>query len=327
MGIIKQYLFVLSNYYQYFAILGLLFLTVASLCLAAFLLMRRKDRTMDRLRELDKTFLPEASAKLPSIMEREKPGRFDKLANSLEGFLASSNREEMEKQRLKFIQAGWRARSARRNFVLAKCFLALLLPALFLVYSSTYTITLKAAVISLSMAAVGYFIPEIFLLHFREKRQGAIRRGLPDALDLMVICVTAGLGLDMTFKRVGQELKDLWQELSDEFHLTILEIRAGKARAESYNNLALRSGVPEMQSLMSMLNQTNRFGTSVADALRVYAQSMRVKRRQLAEELAAKTAVKIMLPLVLFIFPALMIILIGPGGIRIFRNLFPALGG
>jgi len=148
---------------------------------------------------------------------------------------------------------------------------------------------------------------------------------LPDALDLMVVCVEAGLGLDMTFKRVGDEIQSLSQDLSDEFYLTVREIRAGRNREECFRNMAVRTGVAEVGNLMTVLNQTNRFGTSLAKALRVHADSLRVKRRQIAEERAAKASVKLVFPLVVFVFPAMFIVLAGPAVIRIFKVLLPAL--
>jgi tight adherence protein C len=143
----------------------------------------------------------------------------------------------------------------------------------------------------------------------------------------MVVCVEAGLGLDMTFKRVGDEIRPLCKDLSDEFQLTTLEVRAGKPRDEAFKNMSSRTGVSEVNNLMTVLVQTSRFGTSMAKALRVHADAMRIKRRQLAEERAAKSTVKLIFPLVLFIFPALIIVLMGPAAIRIVKVLFPAMGG
>ena len=177
----------------------------------------------------------------------------------------------------------------------------------------------------LVLAIVGYFIPAIVLSIIIQKRQQGILRALPDALDLMVICVESGLGLDMTFKRVGDELRPLNSDLSDEFHTVNREIRAGRPRSESLKNMGLRTGVAEIQNLMTMLVQTTRFGTSMAKALRVHADDMRVKRRQVAEEKAAKTAIKLTMPLILFIFPAILVVLLGPAGLKIMKVLLPVL--
>ena len=176
-------------------------------------------------------------------------------------------------------------------------------------------------------AILGYYIPNMWIYLATKARQERIVKGLPDALDLMVVCVEAGLGLDATFKRVGDEMHELCKDISDEFSLTTLEIRAGNSRDEAFKNMTIRTGVNEIGSLMTVLTQTSRFGTSLATALRVHADSMRVKRRQLAEEVAAKSTVKLVFPLVLFIFPAIFVVLIGSGAIRIIKVLVPALGG
>jgi len=176
------------------------------------------------------------------------------------------------------------------------------------------------------MAALGYFLPNLWVWLMFKARQERIFKGLPDALDLMVVCVESGLCLDMTFKRVGEEIHSICKDLSDEFNLTNLEVRAGKSRDEAFKNMALRTNVPEVHNLMTVLTQTSRFGTSLATALRVHADAMRIKRRQFAEETAAKSTVKLVFPLVLFIFPAIFVVLIGPGAIRIIKTLFPVMG-
>jgi tight adherence protein C len=131
----------------------------------------------------------------------------------------------------------------------------------------------------------------------------------------------------MTFKRVGEEVRPLCKDLADEFALTNLEVRAGKSREDAFRDMALRCDVPEVSNLMTVLSQTSRFGTSLATALRVHADAMRIKRRQIAEETAAKSTVKLVFPLVLFIFPAIFVVLIGPGAIKIIKQLLPVLGG
>src|SRR6185369_12439875 len=151
------------------------------------------------------------------------------------------------------------------------------------------------------------------------------RKALPDALDLMVVCVEAGLGLNAALNRVGQEMDLVEPALAEELAMTNREIRAGRARDEALRNLGNRTGVDDLKSLVAMLVQTDRFGTSIADSLRVFADSMRTKRRQRAEELVAKAAIKLIFPLLLCIFPALFIVLMGPALIRIW-DLFNAVG-
>jgi tight adherence protein C len=157
-------------------------------------------------------------------------------------------------------------------------------------------------------------------------RQEKILVGFPDALDLMVVCVEAGLGLDAAINRVGEEMKVSNALLSEEFRLLGLELRAGKTRRDALKNLGLRTGLEEVKSLMTLLIQTDKFGTSIAQALRVHSDSMRTKRYQRAEEMAAKLPVKLVFPLILFIFPALFVVIVGPAVIKIFRVLLPSLG-
>jgi tight adherence protein C len=154
-----------------------------------------------------------------------------------------------------------------------------------------------------------------------KKRQKDIQRALPDALDMLVVCVEAGLGLNQALVRVAEEIHHVSPLLGQQMMMVNLEIRAGTAREEALRNLSDRTGLSDVSSLVSMLIQTDRFGTSVANALRVQASSLRTKRRQRTEEAAAKTAIKLVFPLVLFIFPALFVVILGPALIQIFETL------
>jgi tight adherence protein C len=173
---------------------------------------------------------------------------------------------------------------------------------------------------------LGFFLPRFFLKRMIKDRQQRIRLGLPDALDLTVICVEAGLALDQALMRVGQDLHHAHADLSDEFHLVTLEMRAGKPRAEALRNLVDRTGVDDIRSLVGTLIQTDRFGTSVAQALRVHSDSLRTERRQRAEEQAAKTTIKMVPPLVLFVLPSIIFVTIGPALIGLVRQLAPVVG-
>ncbi|MGA9643955.1 MAG: type II secretion system F family protein [Terriglobales bacterium] len=173
----------------------------------------------------------------------------------------------------------------------------------------------------------GFFIPRFLLKRKMQERQRRIRLGLPDALDLTVICVEAGLPLDQALTRVGTDLSHSHPELSAEFHLFELETRAGKPRVEALRNLAARTGVEDVRALVGTLIQTDRFGTSVAQALRVHSDSLRTERRQRAEEQAAKTTVKMIIPLVLFVMPSLIFVTVGPAVIQLMRLLLPVTGG
>jgi tight adherence protein C len=173
---------------------------------------------------------------------------------------------------------------------------------------------------------IGVVLPEIWLLSRISARQHRLRRGLPDALDLLVICVEAGLGLDQAMVRVSQELKVVHRELSDELQLVNLEMRVGKSRIEALRELARRTGLDDIKALVAMLTQTERFGTSISQSLRVHSDDLRTRRRQRAEELSAKTTVKMVPPLVLFIFPALMVVIIGPAILIIIRQFVHGFG-
>jgi len=176
---------------------------------------------------------------------------------------------------------------------------------------------------ALGGAALGYLMPGMMLGRLAKKRQHRIRLSLADALDLLVVSVEAGLGLDQALLRVGEELAFAHKDLSDELRLVNLELRAGKARSEALRNLADRTGVDDLSSLAAMLIQTDKFGTSVAQSLRVHSDTLRTKRRQRAEEAAAKTGVKMVFPLVFCIFPAIWVVTIGPAAIKFVQVLFP----
>jgi tight adherence protein C len=167
---------------------------------------------------------------------------------------------------------------------------------------------------------LGFFLPRFILKRMIKDRQQRIRLGLPDALDLTVICVEAGLALDQALTRVGQDLHHAHADLSDEFHLVNLEMRAGKPRAEALRNLVLRTGVDDIRALVGTLIQTDRFGTSVAQALRVHSDSLRTERRQRAEEQAAKTTIKMVPPLVVFVLLPFLFVSVGPAVILAFRS-------
>jgi tight adherence protein C len=171
----------------------------------------------------------------------------------------------------------------------------------------------------------GYLLPDMWLVWRVSSRQHRLRKGLPDSLDLLVICVEAGLGLDQALLRVAEELRITHPELCEELQLVNLEMRVGKTRIEALRELAKRTGLDDIKALVSMLIQTERFGTSIAQSLRVHSDDLRMKRRQRAEEKAAKMSVKMVPVLVFFIFPALMVVILGPAVLQIMRQLMPIL--
>jgi tight adherence protein C len=174
-------------------------------------------------------------------------------------------------------------------------------------------------------AALGYFLPRFVLKTRIRIRQRAVQLGLPDALDLAVICVEAGLSLDHSLQRIGEELQTVHPELSDEFRYITLEVQAGKTRGEALRNFAARVAIDDVRALVAVLLQTDRFGTSIAQALRVHSDALRTERRQRAEEAAAKTTIKMVPVLVLFVFPPMFFVTLGPALIELVRTVMPEL--
>jgi tight adherence protein C len=227
--------------------------------------------------------------------------------------------KEMGSLRLRLVQSGYRREEAVTIFFGIRVMFAL---GLFMFFS-TSIVARPNVMMALAGLGAGYVLPGMALARLAKRRAHRIRLALADALDLLVVSVEAGLGLDQAMTRVGSELAFAYPDLSDELKLINLELRAGKPRAEALRNLADRTGVDDLSSLVTMLIQTDKFGTSVAQSLRVYSDTLRTKRRQRAEEAAAKTGVKMVFPLVFCIFPAVWIVTIGPAAIRFITVLFP----
>jgi tight adherence protein C len=239
------------------------------------------------------------------------------------GEKAPQSAKEMGSLRLRLVQAGYRRPEALTMFFGVRVLFALGLFALF----SSSLITRPNLFMALGGLGLGYLLPGMGLARLAKRRAHKIRLALADALDLLVVSVEAGLGLDQAMSRVGSELAFAYPDLSDELKLINLELRAGKPRSEALRNMADRSGVDDLGSLMTMLIQTDKFGTSVAQSLRVYSETLRTKRRQRAEEAAAKTGVKMVFPLVICIFPSIWIVTIGPAAIKFVTVLFPIVNG
>jgi len=226
--------------------------------------------------------------------------------------------------RKRFLTAGIRHPGAPGIFWGARVLLAALMPALvffgFLV-ADKKLMPLHILLILLAVAALGFYLPEVILdLRIRSRKEKIVR-GFPDALDLLVVCVEAGMGIDAAINRVAEEIRLSSPVLSDEFRLLNLELRAGKSRADALRNLGARADVEEVRSFSTLLIQTDRFGTSVAQALRVHSDAMRTQRYHRAEELAAKLPVKLMFPLIMFIFPAIIVVIVGPAAIQIYQTI------
>lgn len=249
----------------------------------------------------------------------EKPSlkeRVDHILDPISKALPLSP-SDVSRTRSWLIQAGFRERQHLVVYVAAR------------ILSAVGFIALVVAIIGFDIylvagaLAFGFFLPRFVLKRLIRQRQREITVALPDALDLTVVCVEAGLPLDQALMRVGEDLKYAHPALSDEFYLANLEMRAGKPRAEALRNLAARTGVDDIRSLVASLIQTDRFGTSIVQGLRIYSDSLRTERRQRAEEAASKTAVKMVIPLVVFVLPSLIFVTLGPALIELYHNLAP----
>jgi tight adherence protein C len=229
---------------------------------------------------------------------------------------------EKNSLKIKLMNAGFRSESAVAVYlgIRAVCLVGFLLPALFF-FLLKDGFTTKSIQWTVILGGLGFYLPQVVLWHLRTTRQKEIFLTLPDALDLLVVCVESGLGLDAALRKVTEEMKGHAKIICEEFALANLQLQMGRPRREVLHDLGVRTGVDDVRSLAAILIQADRFGSSIAQALRVQSDSMRVRRRQLAEEKAAKTAVQLIFPLVLFIFPAIFVVLVGPAAIQIQRNL------
>jgi tight adherence protein C len=245
---------------------------------------------------------------------------FGRLAAPLVELTKPLAADEISQLRRQLIHAGRRSRHALEVFVACKVGLAVIATATFLRLNSQTVDGLRmplVAVVAVLLCAGGFLLPNVWLWLATSRRQNLVRRSLPDAMDLLVTCVEAGLGLDAALSRVARELRLSAPLLAGELNLTFLETQAGVPRREALRRLAERTGVGDLRQLAAVLTQTEIFGTSVAAALRVHGDGMRVSRMQNAERRAAMVAVKMTIPLVLFILPALVGVLLGPAVVSI----------
>jgi tight adherence protein C len=270
---------------------------------------------------LVRTESPEGT--IQSILQETAPRSIDKVMDPFQRVLPRSD-EEVSITRKRMILAGYRKDAHVNLFYATKVVVPVLVLVLVTVtrayeYGPFFVYALGGA--------LGFLIPDFWVGHLIDKRQDDIRLALPEALDLMVICVEAGLGLDQALIRVADELILSQPVLAEELLMVNLEQRAGRPRAEAWKNLAARTDVDSVRALVAMLLQADQFGTSIARSLRVHADSMRTQRRQQAEEQAAKTTVKLIFPLVFFIFPSLFVVVLGPSWITITEAFKRSFGG
>ena len=236
--------------------------------------------------------------------------------------------EDVGKLQRRLSEAGFRTENAVGIFLGLK-FIGLVIGLAMSGGTALFTgsMTQRALIYAVGLTAFMFYLPDIVLWFMARHRKEQIFLGLPDVLDLLVVCVEAGLGLDQGMRKVSEEMKKSCRVLSEEFTLSNFHLQMGRARNEVLQDLGARTGVDDLRSLAAILIQADKFGSSVAQALRVQSDSMRTRRRQLAEEKAAKTAVKLIFPLVLFIFPAIFVVLVGPAAITIVNEMFPMMNG
>ena len=322
MQIISEYMPILISSAAFLTFL-LVFLGIAS-----YYTQRTERRKLtERIRKGSE----EAGApKAPDATDTSLKSR-DKVQNRISNFLGRFGKRVAPKQskdyrqmRPRFLKAGFRRETAPAVFWGTKCLLAICLPICFFLLRLVVFGPLSTAMtggICLYLALMGLFLPDIWLRIRIARRRERIFKGFPDALDLLVVCVEAGMGIDSAINRVAEEMKISHKTLSDELKLLNLEIRAGKTRRDALKDLAMRTDLQEVESLATLLIQTEKFGTNVAQTLRVYSDMFRTKRHQRAEEIAAKMPIKMLFPLAFFIFPSLFVVLLGPAAINIFKVL------
>ncbi len=306
-----------------FAFLLLIFVGVVAGFLGASAMLR-PNAARQRLEELVVEAPQQPLAKdswLNRVATLTRP--ISKLSMPEEGFQKSPIK-------LRFAHAGIRNAVAASAFFGIKTLLTLGLPLFGFILLTLSGAPLKGNNLLLAMlalAALGYYGPNLVLSHLVMVRQREIFESFPDALDLMTVCVEAGLGTEAAMMRVADDLQFKSPALADEMRIVNLELRAGAVRERALRNFAIRTGVEEVDSFVTMISQAERFGTSIAASLRVHADMLRTRRRQRAEEAAAKIALKLLFPLIFCIFPSLMVVLMGPAMIQIYRVLLPTMGG
>jgi tight adherence protein C len=271
----------------------------------------------DRLRRLLNPRSPAVAAATVTNRQAQFQTKVTAAAGKLGKSLRPSDDQELGKIRVKLLNAGFRHEQSVAVYYGAKLILLLLglgiaFPALGLRYGMSQT----AYVFTAAAAALGFYLPDYVVGAIKKKRGESIFLGLPDALDLMVVCVEAGLGLDAAMRRVTSELAESCPVICEEFAIANFQLQMGRARKDVLRDLGTRTGVDDVRALAAVIIQAEKFGSSIASALRVQSDAMRVRRRQLAEERAAKTSVKIMLPLIFFIFPGVFVVLVGPAIIK-----------
>ncbi len=303
-----------------FLIAGFIFILVMLLGFLAFYYSDRAQKKKGIRERIEKETAPQNDG---SSAGRTPQGFFLRMASLLGEAVKPKKEVDVSKTKKRLMKAGYYGENDQMIFFGSKAFMAFLLAAfsVFLRFAVLKTLPAQQFLVLIVLfTAAGFYLPDLYLHQRTQERKRKIFEGFPDALDLMVVCVEAGMGLDAAIKRVGDEISLKNKVLGDEFKILSLELRVGKPRAEALRNLAMRTDLEDISGLVTLLVQTDKFGTRVAQALRVHSDAMRTKRYLRAEEMAAKLPVKMVFPLIFFIFPALFVTIIGPAVIRIYRN-------
>ncbi len=284
------------------------------------LISNRNSRAQERLARLSR---PQSLVDID--MKAPKKERFQGVmdtAKALSGPLMPGTELEQSALKTRLANAGFRSDSAVAVYVGLRFGSLLIFFVISLAYAlPRYGLTVKGLTWVVLLSGLGFYLPNVILWWLRRKRQQEIFLTLPDALDLLVVCVESGLGLDAAMRKVCEEMKNHAKIICEEFNLANFQLQMGRPRREVLHDLGVRTGVDDVRSLAAILIQADRFGSSIAQALRVQSDSMRTRRKQIAEEKAAKTAVQLIFPLVLFIFPGIFVVLVGPAAISIMQTM------
>ena len=263
-----------------------------------------------------------------TIRKKVTGSALNEILEKFEKHIVGTDSEKLTVIRTKLIQAGYMSISAVGNYYLARILLAIIFPTFFLISSLFYASemsTTKLTLISMGLGVVGLYLPFVFIRNKLENRQLIITEGFPDALDMMVVCVEAGLGFDATLVRVSEQLTNSHPVLAILIGFISLEVRAGAPRSEALKHFAARTGIPDINTFVTLLIQSETLGVDLAQTLRVQAEELRSKRMNRAEEKAHKLPVKLTIPLIAFILPAMLAVVLAPAIISIIRNIIPAL--
>jgi len=293
---------------------------VAGIFALLSMLSNRNSRAQERLERISR---PASLAEIedPKLKKDRFQGMME-TAKALSGPLMPQTELEQSQLKIRLANAGFRSDSAVAVYLGLR--VAVLIGFLLLglaIFLPKYGFTVSALKPLVLFGGTGFYLPSLVLWFLRKQRQDAIFLALPDALDLLVVCVESGLGLDAAMRKVCDEMKDHAKIIAEEFSLANFQLQMGRPRREVLHDLGVRTGVDDVRSLAAILIQADRFGSSIAQALRVQSDSMRTRRKQLAEEKAAKTAVQLIFPLVLFIFPGIFVVLVGPAAISIMKTM------